>query len=219
MQTATHPNSRNWLPWLAFLMLAFFMLGLNGQKTASTANFFLAADFSTAHGRDALPPLGNPGIDYKGTADAPVAAEGGTNYVWHTTPTPGAARSILDNGIDPAFLNANSRFGRGFYVAELPETTLAELAHHGVQPSTGIRFSVNQDALRVLDLTDPNIANAWGYSGGPITSSTQAIGSRAAQSGYNAIRFSSERAPGVNMVIIQDFNNVLKPVMVSPTAP
>jgi len=79
MRTATYPNSRYLLPWLAFLMLAFFMLGLSGAKTAPLANFSLAADFSTAHGRDALPPLGNPGITYEGTADAPVAAEGGVS--------------------------------------------------------------------------------------------------------------------------------------------
>ena len=115
-------------------------------------------------------------------------------------------------------MNANSRFGRGFYVAEQPGTALAELAHHGVQPSTGIRFSVNQDALRVLDLSEPGVARAWGYSGGPISSSTRTIGARAAQSGYNAIRYSSERAAGTNMVIIRDFNDVLKPVMVSPAA-
>lgn len=55
-----------------------------------------------------------------GTTDAAVAtlndgavANGAANpgTVWHATRTPGAASGILDNGIDPAFLNPNSRFG------------------------------------------------------------------------------------------------------------
>jgi filamentous hemagglutinin len=158
--------------------------------------------------------VSSPGVGTVVGAESEVV-----NSVWHATPTPGAARSILENGIDPAFMSANSRFGRGFYIAEQPETSLAELAHHGVEPSTGIRFSINQDALRMLDLTDPNIASVWGYSGGPISSSTQAIGARAAQSGYNAIRYSSEQAAGTNIVVIQNFNDVLRPLMVSPIVP
>ena len=116
-------------------------------------------------------------------------------------------------------MNANSRFGTEFYVAEQLGTALAELAHHGVAPTTGIRFSVNQDALRVLDLTDASVARAWGYKGGPISSHTQALGTSAANQGYNAIRFTSERAVGSNLVVIRDFNDVLRPVMVTPTRP
>jgi filamentous hemagglutinin len=130
-----------------------------------------------------------------------------------------AARGILDNGIDPAFLNPNTRFGAAFYVAEQPETSLAEMAHYSVDPSTGIRFEVNQGALNVLDLTNPDIAATWGYSGGPITSATQQIGADAAAQGYNAIRYFSERAVGgTNMAVLGDFNQILKPVMVTPAA-
>lgn len=63
-------------------------------------------------------------------------------------------------------MNASSRFGKGFYVAEQPGTALAELAHHGVAPTTRIRFSVNQDALRVLDLTDASVARAGAIRAG-----------------------------------------------------
>jgi filamentous hemagglutinin len=137
--------------------------------------------------------------------------------VWHTTKTTGATNGILDNGIDPAFLNPNSRFRSAFYVAEQPQTSLTEMAHYGVDPTTGVRFSVDQSAINVLDLTDPNIASSWGYSGGPITSATRQIGLDAADSGDNAIRYFSERAPGgTNLAILNNYNSILKPVMISP---
>jgi hypothetical protein len=42
----------------------------------------------------------------------------------------------------------------------------------------------------------------------------------AASQGFNAIRYSSERAAGgTNVAIINDFNKILKPVMVTPVAP
>ena len=139
--------------------------------------------------------------------------------LYHVTSSPGAAQGVLD-GINPDFLSPNSRFGKAFYAAEQPDTTLAELAHHNVDPSTAIRFSGNSDAMHVLDLTDPDTAAAWNYTGGPITPATQAIGTQASAQGYNAIRFYSERAPGtVNYAILDDYNNILTPVAVSPAKP
>jgi len=67
--------SRNPLPWLAFLLLAFFMVGLNGAKNAPSGNFYSAADVEPAHTHTALVHLENFGIDYKGTLDTSVAAE------------------------------------------------------------------------------------------------------------------------------------------------
>jgi RES domain len=138
---------------------------------------------------------------------------------WHATANPRAAQGVL-NGIDPAYLNPNSRFGAAFYVAEQPGTTIAELAHHGVDATHGIRYSVNTDAMKVLDLTNPTTAAEWGYRGGPISSSTQSIGTLAQEKGFNAIRFNSERASGgVNMAVLDDFNEILKPISVSPVKP
>lgn len=94
-----------------------------------------------------------------------------TSTVYHVTSSPGAAQGVL-NGINPDFLNPNSRFGKAFYVAEQPDTTLAELAHHNVDPSTAIRFSTNSDAMNVLDLTNSETAATWNYTGGPITPAT-----------------------------------------------
>jgi hypothetical protein len=74
--------------------------------------------------------------------------------------------------------------------------------------------------MNVLDLTDSRVANAWGYNGGPISSTTQAIGADARLQGFNVIRYYSERAPGaVNHAVIDNYNQILKPVMVTPVKP
>lgn len=90
-----------------------------------------------------------------------------SSSVWHATTNSRATEGVL-GGIDPAFLNPNSRFGPAFYVAENPSTTLAELSHHGVVASHGIRFEVNREAMKVLDLTDPKVAKKWGTMVAPL---------------------------------------------------
>jgi hypothetical protein len=96
---------------------------------------------------------------------------------------------------------------------------MAELAHHGVTPSHGIRFSLDLSKAKVLDLTDEAMAKAWGYSGGPISSSTQAIGARAQSLGYNVVKYQSLRVPGANYVVLGDWERLLQPQMVTPTTP
>ncbi|MCU7647287.1 RES family NAD+ phosphorylase [Pseudomonas aestus] len=124
------------------------------------------------------------------------------------------------SGIDPKYLNPNSRFGAAFYVGESPSTPLAEMAHHGVKPTHGIRFNVDASKAKVLDLTDPAVAKEWGYNGGPITSKTQQIGMDAKDQGYNVIRFGSERDPGgVNQAVLDNFNEILTPQIVTPVEP
>jgi len=140
--------------------------------------------------------------------------------VYHVTTNPYAAPSILDNGIDPAFLNPNARFGAAFYVAEQPTAALAELAHYKAEPFMAINFSTNSGAANVLDLTNLDIASAWGYDGGPITPATQSIGSQASAQGYNVIKYYSERAPGMaNYAILKNYNEVLTPYAISPAKP
>jgi len=135
---------------------------------------------------------------------------------FHATMSEKQAESIL-KGIDPKYLNPKSRFGKAFYVAEQPETALAEMKHYGMEPTTGIRFSMNKSAMRVLDLTKPDVAKAYGYVGGPITSATQSIGPAAIKDGFNVIRFYSERNPGgVNNAIINNYNEILTPEIVTP---
>ena len=148
-----------------------------------------------------------------------VGANSVPEFVWHATANPRAAQGVL-NGIDPAYLNPNSRFGAAFYVAEQPGTTIAELAHHGVDATHGIRFDLNANAMKVLDLTNPEIAGAWRYKGGPISSATQKIGVQAQEQGFNVIRFYSERADsGINNAVLDNFNEILRPVSVTPVKP
>ncbi|WP_346837593.1 DUF6531 domain-containing protein [Microbulbifer sp. SAOS-129_SWC] len=138
------------------------------------------------------------------------------DFVWHTSDEARKIQGVLD-GIDPKYLNPESRFGPAFYVGEQPTTTVAELAHHGVDAKYSIRFDLNKDAMNVLDLTDPNVAKAWDYKGGPISSATQEIGLKAQEQGFNVIRFNSERATnGINNAVLDNFNEILKPINVSP---
>jgi len=79
---------------------------------------------------------------------------------------------------------------------------------------------MNTSKARILDLTDPKVSQEWGYNGGPITDKTQQIGMDAKARGYNVIRFNSERDPGgVNHAVLDDFNEILTPQMVTPVAP
>jgi len=146
-----------------------------------------------------------------------ILSRGRGSDAFHATPNDRNQISSILKGIDPKYLNPDSRFGKAFYVAEEPGTTLAELMHHGIHPTHAIRFSMNSDAMRVLDLTNPNVAAKYGYTGGPITSQTQAIGGAARRDGFNVIRFYSERDIGkINNAVLEDFNEILKPQIVTP---
>jgi hypothetical protein len=145
------------------------------------------------------------------------AAKNGDINVWHSTGNSNAVTNILEKGIDPNYLNPSSRFGKAFYVAEQPATSIAEMNHYGVDPTTGIRFNIDMSQAKVLDLTDPVIAQQWGYVGGEKTLQMQQIGNNAKSNGYNVIRFNSERSTeGTNFAILDNFNQVLKPQMVTP---
>jgi hypothetical protein len=182
-----------------------------GEAAAATRSSAIAAGTSS----EAQQVAATAGALERGST-TPTAA--GEAEVFHATTSSNAAQGVL-NGIDPKFLNPNTRFGRAFYTAEKPETALAELAHHGATPTHGIRYSIDVSKVRVLDLTDPHVAAKFGYGGGPITPQTQAIGARALEQGYSVIRFPSLRGEGNNLAILKDFNTILKPQMVSPATP
>jgi RHS repeat-associated protein len=195
--------------------------GWGGSKlfrTIKNSRFFTNTDdLASAGGNlDDLATSRGGNVDDVAEASATRASGGGGTDVFHATTSPGAAQGVA-NGINPARLNPNSRFGRAFYAAEGPDTALAEMAHHGASPTHGVRFSLNTSNARVLDLADPNVASAWGYSGGPISSATQAIGPKAAGAGFNAIRYPSLRGGGMNWAILDDFDDLLVPQMITPT--
>ena len=60
-------------------------------------------------------------------------------------------------------------------------------------------------------LAQPNVARSWGYKGGEKSDLIRAIGQRAQESGFNVIRFKSERSVGNNLVILKDFDKILTP--------
>ncbi|GIH07104.1 hypothetical protein Rhe02_51710 [Rhizocola hellebori] len=150
--------------------------------------------------------------------DTPVLVHNcGEIDVYHATTSPRAAEGVL-GGIDPAFFNPNSRFGPAFHVTENADTAVAELAHHGATPTNMIRFTFDPRRAVVLDLTDSAVAKSWGwgYSGGPISGATRDIGPVARASGYTAIKYPSMRGEGANWAILSDFDNLLRPQMVTP---
>ena len=131
-----------------------------------------------------------------------------TDHVYHTT-TDSRATASIQRGIERRYLNPESRFGRAFYVAEVPGTTLAELKAHGFDGVDTMRFRYNRESAKELDLTDPETAASWNYAGGPITEDTQAIGEKASTQGFNVIRFGSLRGRGDNLASLSDFNSLL----------
>ncbi|SHO58962.1 hypothetical protein [Vibrio quintilis] len=150
----------------------------------------------------------------KGISDIEAGAQ--VNTAYHATNGAGVAQNILD-GINPKFLNPDSRFGKAFYIGDSANTVTKELAHHNADSTHAIRYTINNEQAKVLDLTDPQVAKEWGYAGGEITDQTKLIGQKAQEQGFNVIKFNSERSDGVNLAVIGDFKEVLTPEIVVPT--
>ena len=125
-------------------------------------------------------------------------------------------QSVLD-GIDISYTSPDSRFGQGFYVAADGNTTVAELAYHGTDATYSIRYDMNLEGQRVLDLTDPAVANEWGYLQGKSSLlECQNIAGKALDEGYSVIKVQSYRDRGINYVIYDNFDEILQPQMVTP---
>ncbi|OPY57938.1 MAG: hypothetical protein A4E56_03458 [Pelotomaculum sp. PtaU1.Bin065] len=124
-------------------------------------------------------------------------------------------QSVL-NGIKPELMAKDSRFGRAFYVAEKGETAVQEITKHGKEASHVIRYELDVSKAKVLDLSDPKVANKWGYTASDSYKESQKIAEKAKEAGYNVIKFKSLREEGNNYAVVDDFNELLKPQMVSP---
>jgi RHS repeat-associated protein len=135
--------------------------------------------------------------------------------VRHATTNP---TSVL-NGIDPTFANVDSRFGPGFYVAEYGETAVNEVAAHGSSYTYVIRYNMNLNGQRVLDLTKPNVAQAWGYNSRLNYEATQAIAQRASKQGYSVIGYPAVQGVGTNFAVLRNFTEILRPMGVAPGWP
>ncbi|MBC7251962.1 MAG: RES domain-containing protein [Anaerolineae bacterium] len=134
-------------------------------------------------------------------------------------------QSVL-NGIDLRKIREPGRFGKAFYVAEEGGTAVAEVAAHGGQASHVIRFQLDLSKAKVLDLTDPAVAKAWGYvEDVEGYAAHQALAQKAVEEGYNVIRYRSYRGTGYNYALLKsdvnpfNFDEWLIPQMVSPVAP
>ncbi len=69
---------------------------------------------------------------------------------------------MLD-GIDISYTSPESRFRQGFYVVADGNTTVAELAYYGMDAKYSIRYDMNLEGQKVLDLTNSKIASEWGF--------------------------------------------------------
>lgn len=166
-----------------------------------------------------------PDIVPEGSADvveevAESVLEGGSDTVaYHSVGGENSAKkiqSVLD-GIDISYTSPESRFGQGFYVAADGNTTVAELAYHGTDAKYSIRYDMNLEGQKVLDLTDPKIASEWGFLKGESSLlECQNIAEIALDEGYNVIKVHSYRDAGINYVIYDNFDEILQPQMVTP---
>ena len=96
-------------------------------------------------------------------------------------------------------------------------TTVAELAYHGTDAKYFIRYDMNLEGQKVLDLTDPKVASEWGFLQGESSLlECQNIAEIALDEGYNVIKVQSYRDAGINYVIYDNFDEILKPQMVTP---
>lgn len=122
-------------------------------------------------------------------------------------------------GIDISYTRPNSRFGQGFYVSVEGDTTVAELAYHSTEATYSIRYNMNLEGQKVLDLTNPSIALDWGYIQNESTLlECQSIAERALNEGYNVIKVQSYRSNGINYIIYDNFDDILLPQMVTPVS-
>ena len=128
-----------------------------------------------------------------------------------------AAQNIIDQ-IDPQFFNPGSRFGRAFYVATNGSTAVAEVAAHGSDARHVIRFNIDLNSAKILDLTDSKVAKHWGFSRDAGYAAHQALSEKALAEGYQAIMFDSFQSNGKNLALLEnfDFMRWLEPQMVSP---
>ncbi|MEA2203723.1 MAG: hypothetical protein QOE77_499 [Blastocatellia bacterium] len=132
--------------------------------------------------------------------------------VRHATSYP---QEVMDE-IDPALLRFDNRFGKAFYVAESGQTAVNEVAAHSGSYTHVVRFDMNLSGQKTLDLTNPQVANAWGYNSTLEYRQTQAIAESAKRAGYGVIAYPAAHGAGTNFAVLKRFAEILTPMGVAP---
>ena len=118
------------------------------------------------------------------------------NYVYHHT----GSKTFIDNlkstcypssVIDFSYTDPDSRFGKCFYVASDPVTAEKEASNPGVV----IKLEMAENA-NILDLTDPEIAEKYGYSNAMPRDDARYLMRNWNLTGVDAIKYPSEKNPG-----------------------
>jgi RHS repeat-associated protein len=139
--------------------------------------------------------------------------------IWQRVPVRHATGNAIDllKGIDPGRFDPGGRWGAAFYASEDGATAVAEASTKGRVPTHVVRYELNLTGQRVLDLTQASTAAEWGYAPSASIEACQAIAGKAADEGFTVIRCYSVQVPGtVNYAILDNFNEILSPMMVSP---
>jgi len=221
-------------PWFERLAWQSYQSGVNLVNTVW--QFFTGSDapepvqhavgnfFATNLGVDIASPITVATAPFKAAnyADDAVRIAAHTDEVRHARRSAEITQSVLDK-ILPEKFDPRARFGQAFYVAQEGETAVAEVAAHGGKASHVIRFQLDLSKAKVLDLTDPAVAKAWGYvEDVNAYTAHQQLAQKAMEQGYNVIEFQSYRGPGYNYALLHNplnpfnFDEWLIPQMVSP---
>ncbi len=166
--------------------------------------------------------LANKAVNVADIAGDAAKAVAKVEDVRHARSSAEVAQSVLRK-IDPGRFNPGARFGKAFYVAQEGGTAVAEIAAHGGEASHVIRYQADLSKAKVLDLTNTDIAQAWGYvEDAGAYSAHQDLARRAMEQGYNAIKYNSYRGPGFNYAFLDnplnpfDLDAWLIPQMIRP---
>jgi len=134
-----------------------------------------------------------------------TAALSDVSTLYHSTSSAGAASSILEEGINPAYFNSASRFGGGFYMSNDVSTAAAELSFHGSDMVNTIRF--NPQGASYLNATSPVMDFGVKYAPKFISNAAQGLG-------YDGIIYNSLRGTGENVVQFSNFSSLTNGTLV-----
>ena len=160
------------------------------------------------------------GLEKIGATNIPMENHPGIKKAYHATTNKVAGLSIIEK-IDAFMENPNTRFGGGFYVASDKQTSFAELESH------------EKDQFNDPNNKDPQLLLAneiieFDVSGGDLVDCTrgelailvenqpQQIEARVRQDRRDGIVFKSTKGPGLNMILYNNQESILKPTSKTP---